>query len=58
MTYSLDEAMRDRCEQETGVDVDVVCSDCGDAAIVRYLHGEPVDATALDCHCGGEFEPV
>lgn len=55
---SVDEAMRDDLEQSSAYDVDAVCSDCADAAIVRFVNGEPVDAAALDCPCGGEFEPV
>lgn len=58
MATSLDEAMRDCSEQASGVDVDVTCSDCGDAAVVRFIAGDPVDESAVSCHCGGEMEEI
>jgi hypothetical protein len=55
---SLDEAMKDAHEQRCSYDVDVACTDCGDAAIVRFLNGEPVDESAMHCHCGGAMEEI
>lgn len=55
---SVDEAMRDDLERSSAYDVDVACSDCGDAAIVRYVDGEPADEAAMTCHCGGEMVEV
>ena len=56
MTFSVDEALQDAHEAEHGYDQDVSCSDCGEAAIVRFRDGEPTDESAMRCHCGGEFE--
>lgn len=58
MTTTPAELMQDAHEQIHGYDVDVACCDCPEAAIVRFLNGEPVDESAMHCHCGGEFEVV
>jgi hypothetical protein len=55
---STDEAMQDHCEQQSGVDVDLACTDCEEATVARYVNGEPVDESALTCSCGGEMRPV
>lgn len=45
-------------EGEQPYDVDVGCSSCGEAAIVRFLAGEPLEESALICHCGEELTEV
>jgi hypothetical protein len=58
MTTSASEAIQEDYDFSHGYDVDVACSDCGDAAIVRFCNGEPVEESAMNCHCGGELLPV
>lgn len=52
------EAIQEDYEFRNGVDVDHACSDCGDALVVRYINGEPIEESAVTCHCGGELLPV
>jgi len=58
MTASADELMQDAQRQHHPYPVEVACSDCGEAAVVLFCAGEPVNPSSLDCHCGGEFGPV
>jgi hypothetical protein len=58
MTSSVDELMLDAQCQQRPYPVEVACSSCGDAAVVQFCAGEPVNPSSLDCHCGGEFSPV
>lgn len=52
------EAIQEDREFTHGIELDLACSDCGDAAIVRYINGEPVEESAMHCHCGGDLMPV
>jgi hypothetical protein len=52
VSLSLDEAMQDAHREHHPYDVEVVCK-CGEAWMVRFLAGEPVELDALDCRCGG-----
>lgn len=45
-------------EGEQSYDVECVCSNCADVALVRFLAGEPIDQNDLICHCGGELSEV
>jgi hypothetical protein len=56
MSTSLGEAQQEAHEQVHGYDLDILCSGCGTAAIGRFLNGEPVEESAMQCGCGGEFE--
>lgn len=58
MTWTADDVMQDRADCELGYDQDVSCSNCGDAAIVRFRDGEPTDEAQIVCHCGGEYEVI
>lgn len=56
MSLSATEAAQESWEQLHGYGVDVVCWDCGDAAVVRFINGEPLDESSMVCHCSGEME--